>query len=436
MSKHVIVISQDAMVFEDLELVKKMPNFSKIWNQTARVNHCRSVYPTVTYPAHVSMMTGVYPDRHGVTNNEQPIMCEPSSKWIHFRDWVKAPTIFDYAKAKGITTASVFWPVTGHRPGSSTPCSIDYLVNEYWPQSPEEGVRECFANSGSNEEVLRKVIDPNLHHWGGRVHPAIDKFIFGCACALIREFKPGLLMIHPANIDDYRHKTGVFSSQVDYGIHEIDSWFDNIVKATKAAGIYDDTDFFIVSDHGQMNICRTICPNVILAEKGLITVDSEGNATDYRAFCKSSGLSSQVYLKDPSDKATYDETYALLRHMCDEGLYGISRVFTAEEAQKEERLAGNFSFVLETDGYTSFTNEWRRPIVRTLNTTDYRFGRATHGYLPDKGPQPTLFAFGPSIKPGVVIDRCSIVDEPPTFAHALGFEMPDIDGKPLKELFR
>ncbi len=430
MGKHLIVISQDAMVFEDLELVRTLPNFSKIWNKTARVNHARSIYPTVTYPAHVSMMTGVYPNRHRVTNNEQTIFGEVTSKWIHYRDWVKAPTIFDYAKEKGLRTAAVFWPVTGKHP------AIDYLVNEYWPQSDGETPRECFVNSGSSDEVMRKVVDPNLHYWAGRTHPAIDKFIFGCTCALIREFKPDLLMIHPANIDAYRHQTGVFSSRVTHGLHEIDVWFGDIVKATQDAGIYDDTDFFIVSDHGQMNIVRSISPNVLFAENGLITVDKNGAAVDYLAFCKSAGLSSQVFLKDPSDKKVWDRTYALLKRMCDEEVYGISRVFTAEEADREERLAGDFSFVLETDGYTSFTNEWTRPLVRTLDVSDYRFGRATHGYLPDKGAQPTLFAFGPSIQPGAVIDRCSIVDEPPTFARVLGFDMPNIDGKVLEALLR
>jgi len=430
MSKHVIVISQDAMVFEDLELLKTLPYFGSVWEKTARVNRARSVYPSITYPAHVSMMTGVYPDRHGVTNNEQPNLCEVSSKWIHFRDWVKAPTIFDYAKAAGLTTAAVFWPVTGNDP------SIDYLVDEYWPQTDGETARDCFIHSGSSGEVMRVAVDPNLHHWKARKHPYSEKFIFGCACAMIREWRPNLLMIHPANIDAYRHETGLFSAKVTHGIHEIDSWFGDIIKATQDAGIYDETDFFILSDHGQLNISRTVSPNVLLAEHGLIRVDEHGAAVDYLAFCKSSGMSSQVYLKDPGDGAVYDKTHALLRKMCDDGVYGISRIYTAEEARREERLAGDFSFVLETDGYSSFTNEWVRPIIRTLDVSDYRFGRATHGHQPDKGPQPTMFAFGPSIRPGVVVEQCSIVDEPLTIARVLGLDMPDTDGKVIDALLR
>ena len=431
MDKYVIVISEDAMVYDDLEVLKTLPNFASIWDKTACVKHTRSVYPTVTYPAHVSMATGVYPARHGVTNNEHPILLEARSKWIHFRNWIKMPTIFDYAKAAGASTAAVFWPVTGCDP------SIDYLVDEYWPQSENETVSECFVNSGSSGETMRKVVEPNLYLWEGRTHPAVDKFISACACTIVREFKPNLLMMHLGNIDDYRHKTGVFSSKVTYGLYEIDMWFGDIIKAVKDAGIYDKTDFFILGDHGQINITRSIAPNVLLAENGLIQVDSgSGIATDYQAFCKSAGLSAHVYLKEPDDAEAYEKTYMLLRHLRDEGIYGISRVYTAEEALHEEGLAGGFSFVLETDGYSAFSNEWVRPIVRTLDVADYRFGNATHGYQPDKGPQPTMFAFGPNIRQGAVLDKSSIVDLPLTIARILGFDMPDTDGKPLDELLR
>ena len=123
MERHLIVISNDAMVYEDVEILSKLPNFSKYWDQMSRVNRVRSIYPSVTYPCHCTMMTGNYPDRHGVINNEQLIMGEKSSPWIHFRESVQSKTIFDYAKSAGMTTAAVFWPVTGGDP------AIDYLTN-------------------------------------------------------------------------------------------------------------------------------------------------------------------------------------------------------------------------------------------------------------------------------------------------------------------
>lgn len=432
MAKYTIVISQDAMVYEDVEYLKTLPNFSKVWDRCARVDRVRSIYPTLTYPCHTSMMTGVYPDRHGIINNEQTRLFELKSPWVHFRESVKVPTIFDCAKAAGLTTASVFWPVMGNDP------SIDYLINEYWPQSPEETIEECFRNSGTSEEVMQKAVLPNmgLIHPTVRKHPEVDRFMHACACDIIRHFKPNLLLLHPANVDHYRHVTGLFTERVRQGLYEIDLWFGEILRACQEAGIYEDTNFFIISDHGQLNVVRNVAINAVLAEAGLVTLDEEGNVKDYIAAGKSTGLSCQVYLKDPDNKADYDKTYATLRKMADDGIYGFSRVYTKKEVEQEEHLSGDFSFILETDDYTSFSNDWHRPFMRKPSNTSYRLGTATHGHHPDKGPQPTLIAFGPDLVPGAVLDKASIIDEPVTIAHTMGLHMENTDGVILHELLR
>lgn len=429
-AKHLVVISQDAMVYEDLALLQTLPAYSKIWDKTAIVKRVRSVYPTITYPNHTAMRTGCYCGKHGIINNEQTILGEVSSNWEFFNDSVKVGDIFDAAKAAGLTTAAVFWPVTGNHK------NIDYLVNEYWPQTPEETTCECFLNSGSTPEVIEKVVKPNQHFVENkhRKHPYADQFVYGCACSIIREFKPNLLMIHPANLDSYRHQTGIFTDKVVQGIHELDLWFGDIMKALDDAGILEDTDIFVISDHGQINITRVVAMNAVLASRGLIDVNEKGEIVDWTAMIKSTGASAQVYLKNPECPKAYEKTYEVLKSLVEDGVYGIERVYTAEEVMKEEGLGGKFSFVIETDGYTSFSNDWRRPWVRNIDITDYKFGHGTHGYQPDKGPQPTLVAFGPDIKPGVVIERRPIVDEAPTYAKILNVELPDADGKAIDEI--
>ena len=117
-------------------------------------------------------------------------------------------------------------------------------------------------------------------------------------------------------------------------------------------------------------------------------------------------------------------------------MYGIERVYTAGEVCTEEGLEGGFSFVLESNGIYSFGNEWQRPLMRPLRTDDYRFGHATHGHHPDKGPQPPLIAFGPDIQPGAIVQRRPMVDVAATFARLLGISMPNIDGQVISEIFR
>ena len=428
---HVVVVSVDAMVYEDLEILSKLYTFESIWDRTARVDRVKSVYPTITYPCHSSMMTGVYPETHGIVNNELPEVCVKSSLWQHERSMVKAKSIFDYSHEAGLTTAAVFWPVTGNDK------SIDYLVNEYWPQHGESD-EQCFRDSGSSEEVMEKVVRPNLKWVANRhrKHPWCDAFVMACACDMLLNFKPNLLMVHPANVDAYRHETGLFTPKVEAGLYETNLWIGQLIKAADDAGILANTDFFIVSDHGQLSIRRCVALNALLAERGLIDVDESGSIRDWTAFAKSGGLSALVYLKNPAAREDWERTREVLETLKREEIMGVGDVFTEEEARQQHHLGGKFSFVVETDGYTTFANDWTRPLVRPQDNRNYRFGRATHGHLPEKGPQPTLIAFGPSMKPGAVLENACLVDEAPTFAHALGLKMENIDGRVLTELFR
>jgi predicted AlkP superfamily pyrophosphatase or phosphodiesterase len=427
-----IIISHDALVYDDLAYLKNLPVFKSLLENGARVNTLRSVYPTITYTVHTSIITGTYPNRHGVLNNELPEIGVLTSPWQWFASSNKAHTLFKAAKKAGLKTAAVFWPVTGNDP------DIDYLIDEYWSQSKDDDLIDVFRRSGSNDQVIERVVKKNLSLLKGyeRKHPQADEFVIACTCDMIREFQPDVLAIHPAAIDDARHRSGLFSEKVNESLDLTERWTGMIIQATKDAGVYEDTNFVILSDHGLLEIKRSIHPNVILRENGLITTDSEGNFLDWSAFCKSSALSSLVYLKDPTCKETYDRTYNLLCHLRDEGIYGIGEVFTRQEINEKEHLDGDFSFALESDGYTSFGNDWRKPLVRNLDLSDYRFGRASHGHLPDKGPQPTLIAFGPAFQKGSTVERRPIVDVAPTLAEALGITMEDTDGTPIKEILR
>ena len=243
-----------------------------------------------------------------------------------------------------------------------------------------------------------------------------------------------VLMIN-GNIDDARHKYGVFNEEVLHGLDLVDLWIGQLMRALEDSGHLHDTDVIIVSDHGQMDLSRVIKPNVFFADAGMIQVDENGNLRDWTAFCCSNAMSAMVYLKDPANVQDYAKTYAVLQKMAAEGIYGFTTVYTKDET-KAMGLDGDFSFVLETDGYTSFSTDWNRPAVRPFDRNDFRYGHATHGYLPEKGPQPTFMAVGPSFRENVWLDSAAMIDEAPTFAALLGVPLPAADGKILQELLR
>lgn len=428
MNKKLIVLSADAMVTEDLALFTTLPGYKKYLENGCMIRKVRSIYPTVTYPCHTTMMTGNYPNRHGVTSNFKLVLNEKPTPWNWFSDVIQSRDIFTACKEKGLTTATVFWPVTGcHK-------DIDYKIPEYVPQG-NDTIEEAFRRAGCDEDMLA-IVKKNSGILKEYKHPYIDEFIIQCACDVLREKQPDVLLIHPANIDGARHAYGIFNEMVDQTVRDTDRFVQMLMAVQEELGLAENTNLVVTSDHGQMDIQRIINPNVMLADYGFIDVDAEGKVTDWKAYCLSNGLSAVVYLQNPEDENTKQRLFQLLRWMKKEGIYGIGEVYTAEEADEKYHLNGEFSFVIEGDDYTSFGEGVTGPLVQSFGDTDYRYGRASHGYTPEKGPQPIFMAKGPDFAEGVVIENGRLIDEAPTYAKVLGVDLPDTDGTPIEEFVR
>lgn len=437
--RRILVFSVDAMVSEDIEYLRSKPNFQKYIAGGAEVRTIRTIYPSVTYPAHTTMMTGCWPDKHGIVSNFGFTTDSKEDTWQWFADAIKVGDIFTAAKSAGYTTGAVFWPVLGNHK------SIDCLINEYWLPRPDQTLRSGFAEVGSSPAMLDIVernaglLAPSYIKTGRKnfcIYPEIDDFLIGCACDVIRAHQPEVMFVHNGNIDHQRHVTGVFSPAIHPALDIIDRNIGQLGEALEAAGLLGKTDFFLTSDHGQRSIVRTLKPNVLLREAGFIDTNEKGKVLSFRAYCHSNAMSSMVYLSDPDNKELEKQVYDYLCGLRDEGIYGFTKVFTKAEARELFHLDGGFSFILESDGYTSFSDSCRRPLIAPMDLSDFRFGRATHGYLPDEGPQPVFLAKGPHIRSGVVLDRRDIIDEAPTYAALLGVDLPDADGKPIAEFLK
>ena len=130
------------------------------------------------------------------------------------------------------------------------------------------------------------------------------------------------------------------------------------------------------------------------------------------------------------------EAQALLEQAAQDGLYGFQEVLTRSQARERYQLDGDFSFIVETDGYSAFSDDARRPILAEVDLTDYRYGRATHGYQPEKGPQPVFYARGAAFRDGASLDTAQIIDIAPTLAAALGLDLREAQGRVLTELLQ
>ena len=94
MKKRILVYSVDAMVCEDVDALRRLPNFQKFLAGGCEVTGgMRTIYPSVTYPAHVSMMTGCYVGKHGVTSNFSFTTTNKDDNWLWFSDAIQVEDI-------------------------------------------------------------------------------------------------------------------------------------------------------------------------------------------------------------------------------------------------------------------------------------------------------------------------------------------------------
>ena len=439
--KRLLVISVDALFAEDKKYFESSPNIGPWLEHASGCVNTKSIYPTVTYPNHVAMNTGCYPEKNGVYTNYHFTTTGQSNKhWMWEADEIKVDTIFHAAKKAGYSTANGFWPVTCYMQDGI----IDYHVPEYWLVHEGETVEGAFAERGTSPEVLeivkanKKYLRPGVETFIDK-EPEYDDFIVHCDCDIIRKFKPELMLTHWCVVDACRHYAGIYHPMVNEAFDYVDRFFGMIQSALKDAGVYDETDIFIVSDHGQMDIERKIRLNAFFVDRGFIKLDAEGQVEDYTAMMISDGMSAEIYLKDPNDHEAWQKTYDMLKEMAEVGIYGFTEVFTREEVREKYHTDGPFSFMIETDGYTSFMDGFKPPYVQHEDMTDdwdHRLGKATHGFLPWKGPKPMLWCKGPHIRPDVWLPEHEVIDEAPTYAKLLGAELPEAQGKPMLELLR
>ena len=115
--EHVILVTIDGFRPDYyLDPAWKTPNLAQMLKDGVHANGVNSVFPSMTYPSHTSIVTGVRPAKHGIYFNS---MFEPngSTGKIYWEDSsIKVPTLWTAAKAKGLKTAALMWPVSAGAP--------------------------------------------------------------------------------------------------------------------------------------------------------------------------------------------------------------------------------------------------------------------------------------------------------------------------------
>ncbi len=432
--QRMLVISLDAVGSRDLEYMRKLPNFKKLWERSAYCDHVKSVYPSITYPAHCSIVTGMQPIRHGVINN---IRIQPNrtgkEDWLWQRRYIKTNTIYDQVRKNGWKTAALLWPVTAQS-------KIKYCVPEIFPNRAWQNQVMISAVSGPifyQIELLKKF----GHLLDGVNQPNLDHFVTEAAVYTIRKYNPDLFLIHLTDVDTHRHRFGLDAQEVRGAMQRHDVRLGRFLEALEETGDMEKTTVVVLGDHCQIDTHTAIYPNYYLKQAGLLRVSEDGKIVDYDFYAQHCDGSCYIY---PSGKTREllktgegKEREALmlrlretLRQIPDDM---IQRIISRKEAVKLGADSGCVCMVEAKPGYY-FQNGFEKPYEKVEEMKEHAM-LATHGYLPDLPDYETFFMMsGYGVAEGKCTEAMYLWDEGPTLAEILGVKLPDTDGAALKEL--
>ncbi|NBD22970.1 alkaline phosphatase family protein [Paenibacillus glycinis] len=425
-----LVFCLDALCAMDMEYMKTMPNFKLLFEQGSWVNHMHSIYPSVTYPCHCSIITGNYVEKHGIPHNEIVKAGEQHAPWYNMRKDVQSKTMLDYAKENGYTTCSITWPVSG---------GADYDLN--MPMIVPIGYRGPnplqFFESTATPELLDRYYDKYSHHLIGQ-NRSLDQYTMSLALDIIKDYnQPDVMLVKMCDLDSVRHQYGVMNERVMEQLRKHDAEFGSLLEQIRQYGDLEHTNVVVLGDHGQTDIDHVLNFNILLKQAGFLTVDRDNQLVDYDAYCHSVGMSAWISLKDPSDASMKQRVHDFLLSVKEDPQYGLGHVFTKEEVRAQYKLTGPFEFVIEGSAAISFGNLLAgEDVFSETSVGDYKTAKASHGGLPYKEQHTAFIACGPSVKQGAVVEQASLVDMAPTMAAMLNFKMQDVDGSVMDEMLK
>lgn len=390
------MISLDAVAQPDADRLLSLPALSALAENGAFCQNVKTVYPTLTYPIHASLLTGCYPDAHGIGHNQpfQPDTAPNMRAWYWSAQDIRVKTLHQAAQEKGLDVASILWPVSGKNR------AVRRNFPEVLPLPGESAVKKMLQYASPlwilRMELLygktrKSILQPDLDDYAALL----------CEKLYASSHPPQVLTVHLVDCDSMRHRYGVESPEAHAAMERLDRRVGRILNAVKRRGLWEDTLFCVVSDHGQQD-----APHGVLLDR------------EIKAACgaRAQSLGMGAYIFGP------DLALALRALQEHREEWGIAHIYNQDElralhAPEQVRLA-----VDALPGHCF------------LDKPEETHGE--HGFGLDCPQARTLlWLSGPGIRRGERIERARLVDIAPTLAHALGLSLSQAQGRVLSEAF-
>jgi predicted AlkP superfamily pyrophosphatase or phosphodiesterase len=418
--RHLVLVSLDGLRPEFyLDDGYAAPELRALLRAGSHARAVEAVFPTVTYPSHASIVTGVRPARHGISFN---VLFDPlgeRGRWYEEAADLRAPPLWAWAQAAGRRTAAVSWP-------STLGAAIDALLPErdYYVR-PDPG--ELLRAAASPGLLDRLGVAPGPDTFQNPIE--WDAFLAATAAAIIRDDRPHLLLLHLIQLDYFQHRGGREGAEVKPALLRVDGHLGALRRALARAGLAERTAIIVTGDHGFQDVQRVLFPNQLLADAGLRACPRAGGG--WRATAHLAGGAAAVFVAPPDPAAAALRAETALRGAGAERL----RILSRRELDDLGAMPGA-AFAIEAGPGFELSGSCS-PTAPRLEAGVRPDHRGMHGFLPSRPSMATGFvASGAGVRAGVALERIRLVDIAPTAARLLGVPAPPVEGRVLEEILR
>ncbi|MEO5626269.1 MAG: ectonucleotide pyrophosphatase/phosphodiesterase [Dokdonella sp.] len=394
----------------------KIPNLRDFLREGSYASGVRGVLPTLTYPSHTTILTGVAPARHGIASN---LTFDPLWKnqqgWYWYANDIRVPTLWDAARAAGLTTANVHWPVSVGAP-------VDMNLPQIWRTGHDDD-RKLLA-ALSTPGVL-----PSLEATLGPYAQGIDESIEAdesrarFALRLLATRKPGFMTVYLTALDHEQHNAGVDTPSAHAVLERIDALVGQLVATAQKADPL--SVIAVVSDHGFAPLAHDVNLYGAFIKARLITLDDKGKVSAWEATPWYASGSAPIMLREPGNANVRARVKAVLDPLAADAANGIDRVLDKAAIAKFGGTPDADFFVVFKPGHEIGAD----PTAAQISPSKLR---GMHGYAPDIAAMKATFLLrGRGIPPAHALGEIDMRDIAPTLGKVLGVRLPTADGKAL-----
>ena len=393
-----VIVSLDAFFDADYESLSPEGGLSQIIREGTVCRQVKTVFPALTYPAHVTLVTGCDPVDTKVGQNQpfQPDTDSAHRIWYWERKHIAVPTLFDAVKSAGGKNCTVFWPVCCKNPAAR------WCFPEVHPLPGENMVLKTLRYG-----TPLFILDEELRFGSmrqGISEPGLSDYAAAITARAIRRKKPDLTAVHLIDLDEMRHHYGTCSPEALLAVFRNDSRLERIYQAVRETPGMEDALLIAVSDHGQSDISVTVNLTESLRKLGL--------HEDFGV--QSNGESAYFFRK--KDGAEEEKAMALLQEHREE--YGILRLYTRQDLDRMHAVSG-----------VAFACEAADQVVFSDSLDEDKRAKATHGFGPGHKAENCLFSvLGKGIRAGYEMPSMPMRDVAPTIAGLMGIPLPSATG--------